>query len=186
MNLAEELDRAIGNGPTNRPLTQRLAAGRRALRRRAAAQVLAAVCVLAVGGVILSTTMDGITTSGDIASEAAQSSDLYETIPPQDRRTEPKLSRQAPIGLDLAGNLVVLEGVLVTRTIQNPMNLTPPGYSMGVMFQFEQATFWRLLHVDATSEGAVFAEGLPRDQTFDEWVSGASEWALKNRGSVGG
>lgn len=184
MNLAEELDRAIGEGPTNRPLSQRLAAGRKALRRRTMVQVVATVCVVAVGGAILSTTIGDVTTSVSVASDA-QSSDPYEATPPQDRRLEPTLSRQAPIGLDLTGNLVVLEGVLVTRTIQNPMNLTPPGYSMGVEFQFERETSWRLLHVDATSEGAVFIEGLPRDQTFKEWVSEASRWAAKNRGSEG-
>jgi len=183
MNLAEELDRAIGDGPEHQPLERRLTAAHRAVRRRRGMQIACTVCVLAVVAAI-APTFGASERPGSVASEV-QAPDPYEGIPAEDRRTEPTLSRDSPVGLDLAGNLVILRGVIVRQTIENPMGLAPPGYSMGVEFELDQQKYWRLLHVDATTESAVFMEGAPREKTFEEWVFEASEWAKKNRESIG-
>ena len=140
--------------------------------------------MLAVVTTTFTATVEGVDTSGGVAADV-QNPDLYDDVRPEDRRHEPTLSRDSPVGIDLAGGLVVLRGVIVRRTVENPMGLTPPGYSMGVEFELDRQIHWRLLHVDATSEGAVFLEGAPRDKTFGEWVSEASRWAAKNRDSVG-
>lgn len=183
MSMAEEFERAIGDGPPHLPLSVRLAAGRRAVRRRRVGRAVAAMALLVAMGATLPAALDRAEGAGEVASDV-QATDPYGAIAPEDRRPEPVLTRDEPVGIDLAGDLVALDGVRVRRTIDNPLSQAPPAYSVGVEFSFEGRIHWRLLHVDATSSGVagdgLVAEGpsTPAARTTPRWVMGWSPRSL--------
>jgi hypothetical protein len=184
IDIGSEIERAIGHGPAHRPVAEQLAAGRSAARRRRRGQAACAVAVIAMVATGSTTLSHGRHDSQSDTSAAA-TQDLYADVPPEDRRHEPILSDQAPVAISLAGELVTLPGVRVTRTVENPLDLTPPGFSIGVEFTLRGETQRRLLHADATTDGAVVEAGSPSDKSFDVWVAEAAVWAATNREAVG-
>ncbi len=182
--LAELLDSSFGTGPAGLPTpSERLAAGRRALRRRHRAGIAGAtVAVVAVVG--LGAALSGVgsehraddglppfatsdTTPSDDPSETTKSprtlaevlrqkslDQLARKAQQQTQRIEKQLvSDQFPASLGLDGQVVVRDGWRITQRVEEPMGLQPPEVSLGVVLTDGDRTRWMLLTLDRQTDG---------------------------------
>jgi hypothetical protein len=174
MNLTEELDRSFGSGPDHRPIEDRLAAGRRLVRRRRIAATAATVAVVAVAG------STGVALTG--ANEP--SSDPGTTSQPSDEPRDKGFGLEPGQELRLTpdGTLLTADGVEVLERVDNPLGYSPPDHSLGVVYRFEGATHWALATIqkDGKDVGSfTSSEEAGRSfPTFEYWLD--DQVALQN------
>ena len=169
--LRDVLDASFGDGPALPPPTDRLAHGRRALRRRrvGAAGAIAVVTAFATTAALSGSggaprgavdpagpapTASAPTTPTDPASPAA---DQGAEGRPEPRPQHRLVSQQFPASLDSDGSLVVKDGWRVTQRVDEPLGHQPPEASLGVVVTDGERTRWMLLTLDRIQD----AQGRP-------------------------
>jgi hypothetical protein len=179
--LRDVLDSSFGAGPPLPPPADRLAAGRRALRRRRGVEALggatAVVAVLALSFTILGggggaprgadpvapgpTAPAPATGDVDEAQLQAELDRLAAEAQVRARHAQSKglVSNQFPAALDQDGSLVVKDGWRVTEQVDEPVGYQPPEASLGVVVTDGERTRWMLLTVNR----ALDERGLPID-----------------------
>lgn len=268
--ITEHLDLALGDGPAHRPLDARLAAGRRALRRRRAVGGVAAVAVLTAAGVTYAAaggpgtsgvdpavsptaappsvpadcgdpvpgepaipvlpSPQGATTPGAPLSDAPSdgddgsssgpavlptprdgsgtgADDCYEVVPPD--ATEPAgltgYTFERPLGASRApgsarpafltadGELVVAPGVVVLRTIPDPLHLAAPDRSLAVVLEADGARRWAVATVRVATDGGcarwTFEQQLTAETTaptLEKWVAALDPGPFRSVPADGG
>jgi hypothetical protein len=125
MNLTEELDRSFGSGPEHRPIEDRLAAGRRLVRRRRLATGAGATAaVLVVGGAAFALAGGG--------SPSAEQEPTFATTPTSSpEAADPPVDAGGPernlewgreaAYLDTHGNLRIKPGWTIAEQIDEPV-----------------------------------------------------------------
>ena len=178
LQLAELLDSSFGAGPDVLPTpSERLGAGRRAVRRRHRAGIAATtVAVVAVvglgaalsGGVGGGSDADGppapIATSGTTATASASATSdtvrqaaldrLEKKAEKQAHRIEQELvTDDFPASFHVDGNVVVKDGWRITQRVEEPMGFQPPEASLGVVVTDGAQTRWMLLTLEDQVDG---------------------------------
>lgn len=162
MNLTDELETSFGDGPAHRPVEQRIAAGRRLVRRRRALGGDAALAVVAALG----------------AGYAVVAPDGYPPTRPDaagrhdDRHDQGR--EGVAIELERDGRLWTAPGVEVLRQVPNPYGLRAPELSLAVEYAQHGQTWWSTLEWQRNRNGWAggtmtekAAQAIP---TFDLWV----------------
>jgi hypothetical protein len=183
LQLADLLDSSFGAGPDGLPPpSERLIAGRQALRRRhragIAATTVAVVAVVGLGAALSGAVGGGsdadgplppLATSGTTAtpSGSATSSDaerqaaldrLEKKAQQQAHRIEQaQVSNQFPASFTHDGQVVVKDGWRITHRVEEPMGFQLPEQSLGVVVTDGEDTRWMLL----TLENMVDEQGNP-------------------------
>lgn len=164
LDLAERIDAAIGEAPTPLPLPRdRVAAGRRALLRRRLAVGAGALAVVAVVGSAFALVGGDSETRVDPASPPSAEADGTGSEPEPGRPSDP----DADVELTREGELLVAEGVEVTRQVENPLGLTPPDYSLGIAYTRDGETTWALLE---SSGSVTYDPARKAFATLDDWL----------------
>lgn len=168
MDLREELDRSIGEGPPLPPPQLRLAAGRSALRRRrvvvgAAAAATALALVLPVS-----------LTVGRLADRGAEiqpaTPGVTDTSSPGAEQFVPR--QGAPIDIDRTTRELVFEPGAVVEQRTDGVAGDIAGQSASVVIAFEGRTYWVVLAWDERRADVVYDEaGDNPGATFDEFVA---------------
>jgi hypothetical protein len=181
--LPELIDRSFGAGPTELPSpVQRLAEGRRVLRRRRrlglAATSAAVVAAIGVGvglagagsergadGPPPPLATSGTTSSASPTEDPSVSADSQAALDRLARKARQQAHRleqqyvddQFPASLGAGDGLVVKDGWRITQRIEEPMGFQPPEASLGVVVTDGKQTRWMLL----TLENMVDGQGRP-------------------------
>lgn len=177
--LRDQLDGSFGAGPALSAPSDRLAAGRRALRRRRGLEVLggaaAVVAVVAAsftlvgGGGHAPRGADPMAPGPTVAAPSPGDIDEVQLEAELDRlaalakdrarqvRSQRLVSNQFPAALDQDGTLVVKDSWEVTRQVEEPVGYQPPEKSLGVVVTDDDQTRWMLL----TLHRARDAQGRP-------------------------
>jgi hypothetical protein len=184
--LAELLDSSFGAGPDGLPApSERLAAGRQALRRRHRAGIagttVAVVAVVGLGAALSGVVggrsdADGplppFATSSTTPAPSATTTPLDAQRQAALDRLENKAREQAhrieqeyvstafPASFGPAGRVVVKDGWRITQRVEEPMGFQPPEASLGVVVTNGDRTRWMLL----TLENQVDEQGHPTGQ----------------------
>jgi hypothetical protein len=170
--LRDVLDSSFGAGPPLPTPSDRLTAGRRALRRRRGAGTLggaaAVVAVVAASFTVLGggaaprgadpmapgpTATAPATGDVDEAQLQAELDRLAAEAQVRERHAEQVrqqrlVSNQFPAALDQDGTLVVKDGWRVTQQVEEPVGYAPPEASLGVVVTDGDRTRWMLLTVN--------------------------------------
>src|SRR5262245_122801 len=176
--LGDQLDRSFGAGPEGLPTpAERLAVGRRALRRRRRLTV-AATSVAVVAAVGAGAALAGIggehgadgpppplATPGTITTPSTTSSaSPSEQVDAADRKSrrahrldQQLVSDQFPASYTSDGRIVVEDGWRIVKRLDDPMGFQPPQQSAGVVVTDGPHTRWMLL----TLENQVDGQGKP-------------------------
>ncbi|HEX5089698.1 MAG TPA: hypothetical protein VFV89_17965 [Nocardioides sp.] len=179
--LGDLLERSFDAGPEGLPTpAERLAEGRRVLRRRRRIGIVATsagvVAAIGVGVALSGATGDH---GGDGAPAVATSSSSPSTAPTETPATvaspAPKSHRQQqrlvsdmfPASFDYDGSIVVKDGWHITRQVDEPVGLLPPEKSLGVVVERGDQVRWMLLTLQVGQDG----EGHDKPGT---WSLGAS------------
>lgn len=169
MSIAEELDRAIGHGPGHRPIEERIAAGRRAVRRRRAVGAVASLAVVAaLGGTAWALADGGSRTSGEVNPPIATEA------PPSPSKTAPPAKvpweDDTPIRY-LHGELQIRPGVVVHQHIENPYGYQPPQLSDALDLTYQGQRQWVLADKDKNGYG--YTSSVPSNgwANFEAWVA---------------
>jgi hypothetical protein len=167
MSIAEELDRAIGHGPGHRPIEERIAAGRRAVRRRRAVGAVASLAVVAaLGGSAWALADGGTRTSGDVDPPIATTTPAAKPAPPAEKRWED----DTPIRY-LGGELQIRPGVVVHQRIENPYGFQPPKLSVALDLTYQRQRQWIL--AEHSKNGFGYISSVPSNgwASFEAWVA---------------
>ncbi|GAB3264998.1 hypothetical protein [Nocardioides dilutus] len=194
-DLALLLDESFGDGPPLPAPADRLAAGRTALRRRRRVGVAgsaAAVAVILGGVAVLGPGGNGPETAEPLAPGPTTSSsegtiDEAQLEVSLDRlaalaqvrarhlQTQQLVSKQFPAALDQDGTLVVKDGWEVTQQVPDPVGLTPPEASLGVVVTDGRRTRWMLLTLELVkgtmSAGASADDPGKGYSRFEDWLA---------------
>lgn len=173
MNLAEELDRSIGEGPALPPPQDLLPSGRRALARRrisvgaaAAAVVVVVVGLTAVGGGLL----------GDDTSAPAPSNRVSDAAdPPAEPPSRAEIRRVIDAGLvefDGFGDLVISPRADVQQRLDNPYEVAAPRKSVAIAAEIDRAVYWfATVYIGDGISNSVATYGGSHRQGFEAWVA---------------
>jgi hypothetical protein len=180
--LGETLDRSFGAGPVPLPTpAERLAGGRRALRRRRGLTVvatsLAVAATVSVGAVLAGAGGDHgasaprapIATQGTTAKPSVTATSPDEVVDAQTRKSRQaqrdakrSLTDTVPATYDALGDLAVKDGWTILQHVDEPMGLRPPEASVGLVVTNGQQTRWLLV----LREHAVSQDGTPVANAF--------------------
>ena len=177
VDLREALDRGFGPEPAHLPLTDRLDAGHRAVRRRRIAGAVVAVAVASVVGLGAVAVLGG---DGGAPSQVATDPD---TTP--ETNTDKHPDPTPPPGWDEGefarysddGNLEVRPGATVLDRIDAPY---PPGAGMdrsvALAVDYEGEEFWLLMSWAVHSDGGAVETGTGWGPggaagSFEDWVA---------------
>lgn len=167
--LKDEIDRCLGPGPAHRPVTDRVAAGRRALlRRRAAvgAVTVAAVVVVGTGYAIAGSPGGERDNSGPVATAPAGTA----SASPDPTPSGPTWKGNGPVRY-LDDRLQVRPGVTVHQQIENPYRWTSPNTSDALDLTVDGRRTWVMAEYwqgELDYAGSVAGiDGL----TFEQWVA---------------
>lgn len=167
MDLRESFDRALDGGPAHRPIADRLAAGRRATRRRrmgAGAGVVAAV--VAVGGVGWA----ALPGQGGAVDGSVATSPTATQTPTTDPATPISPERVPLFGYDLeSAELQTADGLVIKQQIDNPVA------RQGVVSSAAVATYqgervWLMAAVLPGRGGWSSEQPAIANRTFEQWV----------------
>ncbi len=179
--LDEQIERSFGAGPELPPVEVRIAAGRRALRRRRVAAALTAAGVVAVVGTTYAVTVPGSDRHVDSGVAVAPSS----TPTPTSRVVEPsaepwKKNLFARYTAD--GTLEIRPGVVVHERIENPYGWAPPRYSDALDLTWKGRRLWAT--VELTRNGLAYGSSTPSNgwASFADWVADQSGSTTVNGG----
>jgi hypothetical protein len=161
-NWRELIDGSFGDGPGHRPVTDRLVAGRRALRRRRIA-VSAAMAVVAVGV--------GGAAWGVLPSEPRSGGSVVET--PDDRSGQND-GGQVSGGVDLVvwtgDEWDVAPGWRVLDRVDNPVGYEPPKRSVGMELRKRSEHLFVLATYDGPCCAGETQMPAPSGTTLEEWL----------------
>lgn len=162
--LQEEIDRSFGAGPGHRPVEDRIAAGHRALRRRRAAEAVAALAVVGVVGAGWYAVAPGQPVgSGQIA---------VNPTPSPTPSPSPALVWEDNTPLRYVdGELQIRSGVVVHEHIENPYGYDAPRRSDALDLTFEGKRAWFI--AETTKNGFGFSSSVPSNgwASFADWVA---------------
>ncbi len=180
LQLAELLDSSFGAGPDGLPApSERLVAGRQALRRRhragIAATTVAVVAVVGLGAALSGAVGGGpdadgpmppLATSGTTATpptaeQQAALDRLEKKAQQQAHRIEQQyVSTMFPASFAPDGQVVVKDGWRITQQVDEPMGYQPPEASLGVAATDGEHTRWLLITLSRNTDG----QGNPLDE----------------------
>ncbi|HEU4811160.1 MAG TPA: hypothetical protein VFT00_03370 [Nocardioides sp.] len=169
--LHEEIDRSFGDGPEHRPVENRIAAGHRALRRRRAAEAVAALAVVGIIGAGWYAVAPGQPVgTGPIAVN-----------PTPTPTQEPELPWEDDIPVRYVdGELQIRDGVRVHEHIANPYDYRPPKLSDAFDLTYEGQRQWVIID----GKGGSF--GMSSSAPSNGWASFADYVADQVDGMSGG
>lgn len=185
--LDEQIERSFGVGPEHRPIEERIAAGRRALRRRRAAAAVASVGVVAVIGTAVAVALPGADDSSTgrmattpSATTSASAEDPGETAEPTPSATPWQRNQLARYADD--GTLEIRPGVQVNERIANPFGYDRPSRSVGLDVTWQGDRVWTI--VEITPRGASYGTSVPSNgwASFADWVADQSGSTVVNGG----
>ncbi len=170
--LDEQIERSFGTGPAHRPVEERIAAGRRALRRRRAAAAITAVGAVAVLGTTLAVALPGPdqATPGRVATEpSVTASGAPRTPEPSPSPVPWERSELARFAED--GSLEIRPGAQVHERIDNPYGYEPPSYSVALDVTWQGSRLWTI--VEVTGRGGSSSTSAPSAgwASFADWVA---------------
>jgi hypothetical protein len=201
--LAELLDASFGAGPEGLPTaTERLSAGRQALRRRQRAGVAAtAVAVIAAVGVGVAVSgagsehgadgppplaTSGVSPSADVSQPASptespagsETESAAAPTPKSHREQQQLVSDMFPASLDTDGSVVVKDGWHITQQVDEPVGLLPPEKSVGVVVERGDRVRWMLLELEhgQDEEGHVQPDSWSTSASADDAGKGYSRY----------
>jgi hypothetical protein len=177
VELREALTQGFGPEPAHRPVTDRLDAGHRAVRRRRIAGAVVTVAVASVVGLGAVAVLGG---DGDAGSQVAT-----DPTPTPDASTDEHPDPTPPPGwdegefarYDADGNLEIRPGVTMLDRIDSPF---PPsaGMDQSVALAVEQEgqAFWLLMTWNTDEDGNTSESGTAwgpssAEESFEEWVA---------------
>jgi len=191
MNLSEELERSIGEGPALPPPQDLLLPGRRALARRrftiGAAAVAVAVVVVgltAVGNGLLRDDSSAPAPSGT-PSDRVSDPGNPPSEPPSRAQTRQVLNSDL-VKYDGEGRLVISPRAHVQQRLDNPYDVAAPRKSVAIAAEIDGATYW-FAHVyksDGTSDAAMTYSG-SQEQDFETWTAEQATLAEDQSGDGG-
>jgi hypothetical protein len=181
--LQEQLDRSFGDGPPLPPVDSRVAAGRRALRRRrtvSSVTGIAAAAVLLAGGYAMSSGSQPV--RGE-ATDSATASNPAPTKEPSAEPTDVRWSRGELIRY-VDGQLVVRPGVVVHEHIRNPYGWEPPKLSDALDVTWRGQRQWLMIEKRPLPQGMTSSSSTPSNgwASFADYVAdqvglnGGSGW----------
>lgn len=180
--LHDEIERCFGGGPEHRPVEQRIAAGRRALRRRRAAAALTAVGMVAVVGSTYALAVPGQDSRarGEMTVRPTLSSPPPTPAQPTSPLPDPTATSQ-PWQPNLYarhtddGELEIRPGVVVHERIENPFGWEPPRLADALDVSWKGRRIWTI--VELGQEGLVYRTTEPGNEWagFAEWVAYQSQ-----------
>jgi hypothetical protein len=162
MNLQQELERAIGEGPALPLPQERLAAGRRALRRRRA--WVAAGTAAAVAAVVLPVAV----VVGDLAPTGRE---VPPAAPPSGAASATLGTEESvPVDVErLTRRLVLAEGAVVEQQVDGVVEGIV-GWSTALDLTQGNRRYWAVLAWDETRADVHYDEVEPGRSGFAEWV----------------
>lgn len=173
MTISEQIEASFGDGPSHRPLEDRLSAGRRARRRRKSTEGVAAVASVAVLGLAAYTLAPGGTP--DSAKDPGFSEQPSAT--PSDASTRKRveaLEQSKWAAYDADGNVVLGEGVTESRRVPNPLNWSLPKKSVGLELERNGERIWMLLEYEIQGgdgvSGSVSDPAQKSFETLEQWL----------------
>ena len=171
MSLQQEIESSFGDGPAHRPVEDRLAAGRAAVRRRRVTGAVAAGAVVAVLGATFAVAAPGADRpGGEVATDPT--TDAGPTQAPKVKQEpQDQLIGDAPAELTPDG-LVLRDGARVIRQVTNPMGHTSPQkQSLGLVVEHDGRRYWMLLESDPRGASSVYDDAGRTFPTFDLWLA---------------
>ncbi len=173
-DLRDRLGRSFGDGPTHRPLDDRLAAGHRALLRRRVGTglvALAAVAVLGSSYALAGGNDRAVEEPGYAASESSVPAEPSVSAAPAPLPPIPW--RRQFVRYDASGEIEVRPGATVHETIENPYGLAPPERSVALTVTWKGKTYWMLLEDGprSSSSAQLPADPTGRWRTLSEWAT---------------
>jgi hypothetical protein len=168
VDLREAFDHGFGPEPVHRPVSERVEAGRRAIRRR---RVAGAVVTVATAAVVGLGAVAVLGSGGDSPSPVAADPTADPTTVPSGWEDEDELAR-----FDSDGNLEVRPGVTVLERIDSPF---PPSAgvdrSVGLALDDQGDVTWMLMTWNTDDAGYTSKSGVAwapsEDGSFTAWVT---------------
>ena len=164
--LREELDQSFGSEPADRPVQQRVADGRRALRRRRAVGAAAACGVVVALGTTYAVGSPGPDRDADRISATDPSPGPTPSGSPS---TSPRWERGSTVRY-VDGELQVRPGAVVHQHIANPYHYRLPNRSDALDLTYAGHRTWVL--VEDTDAGFTSSSSVPSNgwASFRAWV----------------
>lgn len=179
-SLQEEISRSFGEDPAHRPVEERLTAGRRALRRRWAAQMVAGLAAAVLVGGAWTVSGPASQQRGDETSVAMDPTSSLEPQENPSTSLEPKQNlspaHSGPLAELGPDGLILGDDVTVVRRVENPMGLVAPDQSLGLVVDHDGTRIWMLLAFEekpGTSGGSssTYDDAGRTYPTFDLWLA---------------
>jgi hypothetical protein len=167
VELHESLTRGFGPEPPHRPVTDRLAAGQRAVRRRRLAGAAVTVAVASVVGLGATMVANGNGGGNDQVATDPTST----TEPAVEPWQEGEVARYSDDGM-----VEVRPGVKVLHRINDPLgDPSDFNHSVALALEFRGSETWLILSWETDPNGGTSetAAGGPVDGTFADWVEQA-------------
>jgi hypothetical protein len=171
VELREALTQGFGPEPAHRPVSDRVEAGHRAVRRRRIAGAVVTVAVASIVGIGSVALLGG---DGDAGSQVA-------TDPTPDPTAEPTTEPAAEWGegelarYDNEGDLVVRPGVTVLDRVDEPYgDATDYQHSVALALEFQGTQSWLIMEWDTDPDGASSSSsgaGAAPQGDFQDWVA---------------
>ncbi|MBA3780459.1 MAG: hypothetical protein H0X12_01195 [Nocardioides sp.] len=170
-DLRDRLGRSFGDGPSHRPLDDRLVAGHRALLRRRIGTSLASLAVVAVIGSSYALA-GGNDRATDQPGYAASESSVA-TQPTVSAEPAPIPWRGQFVRYNTAMEVEVRPGAEVLERIENPYGYELPKHSEALTVTWKGKTYWVLLEGDRTASSGGYTSADPNGAWRDlsEWVA---------------
>ncbi len=164
-DLHEAFHQGFGPEPQHRPVSERVEAGHRAVRRRrlvGAVLTVAVATVVGVGAVAL--LGDGSRGTAPVATDSPSPSTTTSGLP------APDLAHYTD-----DGTLVIDPSATVLTRIDNPLGVQAPDDSVALDLLQGDQEYWTIVRVEVSDEGAYESVGqftTPADEnaTFADWV----------------
>jgi hypothetical protein len=167
LDLHDALDTGFGAEPPHRPLSARLEAGHRAVRRRRLAASLGCAAVVAAVALGAATLGGGGTVGNRVADDATPTST---TTSPEEGWDDAEVARYSD-----DGQVEVRPGATVLQRIDDPLaDPSDFNHSVALAVEFQGAETWLILDWKGNPEGSISATSALAEQptggTFAQWV----------------
>jgi hypothetical protein len=166
LDLREAFDRGFGLEPAHRPVSDRVEAGHRAVRRRRLAGTVLTVAVATVVGV------GAVALLGQGSGGAPQFADDATSRPSATPTAEP-WGRDELVRYTNSGEIEIRDGVTVLQRIESPMPQDVAQSSVALALEHDGRESWHLLQWEGaggSSSGASFHPG-GAFATLESWVA---------------
>ncbi|WP_248583438.1 hypothetical protein [Nocardioides sp. InS609-2] len=170
-DLRDRLGRSFGDGPSHRPLDDRLVAGHRALFRRRIGTSLAALAVVVVVG-----SSYALAGGNDRAIEppgpATATSPSPDPAPSKGTASEP-ITAMGPWAEFEPGGIAFQPGTTILQRTENPLGYAAPSRSVGLRMVKDGEEQWFLMGSDEQGRTAFTTSDVAGERfaTFDDWLA---------------